>query len=185
MFIISSWTIISALEFGTPKIKCFTLVTVQGQRQREKSALDLSSHEHKTLLREVPCLSSAPPLLCNKLLLRYQVQSWDSSVTTVTRPWAGVWNRGFTFTAGKSIFLSCVQTNNTVPSDGWQHLFTLCYRRLDMTITTQLHLALKFKEVWSYVPPLPHKSSCHLCCLTLHNRCIYPLPSVNELTFEK
>lgn len=34
IFIISSWSIISALEFGTPKIKRFPLVRVQGERQR-------------------------------------------------------------------------------------------------------------------------------------------------------
>ena len=33
IFIISSWSIISAQEFGTSKIKHFTLVRVQGERQ--------------------------------------------------------------------------------------------------------------------------------------------------------
>ena len=70
-------------------------------RETEQSAHDLSSQEPEILLTEVLCLSSAPPLLCNKLLLRYQMQSWDSSVTTVTRTWAGVWNQGFIFMAGK------------------------------------------------------------------------------------
>jgi hypothetical protein len=71
-----------------PKLNVFTSVRVQGQTV--KSALDLSRHEPETLLRAVPCLSSTPPLLCNKQLLRHQMQSWDSSVTTVTGPWAVV-----------------------------------------------------------------------------------------------
>jgi hypothetical protein len=41
------------------------------------------------------------------------------------------------------------------------------------------------KKVWSYIPPLPHNSSYHLCSRTLCNRSIFSLPEVHELTFEK
>jgi hypothetical protein len=138
--------IISALEFGTPKIKRFTLVRVQKGRQRNLHLICLIMNPKHFLQK-----SCASPLHHHYNVLKYCLDTGCGAGIAQSPQWLDhgleLWNWGFTFTAGESNFLfSCVQTNNTVPSDGWQHLFTLCSRKLDMTLTTQLHLVLKLRK---------------------------------------
>ena len=114
IYTIMSCSTISALDFATLNIKHFTLVKSSGG-DTEKSALDLSSHEPETFLREVLSLSSAPLILCNKLLLRYQIGSWDSSVTTVTRPWTVMWNQCFSSLVSKPTIQSHQMGDSSLP----------------------------------------------------------------------